>query len=169
MFRCPERIAPRIGTRDAPAGDMRLKRIAAASSIVLVSGFGLLQLVPYGRDHANPPVVAEPAWDRPTTRALAVRACFDCHSNETAWPWYSHVAPSSWLVQRHVDEGRQVLNFSEWTRSYEEAGEAAETVLEGEMPPSSYTILHPEARLSAEERRLLADGLVATVGAADDD
>jgi hypothetical protein len=63
--------------------------------LILVGGFLLIQLVPYGRAHANPPVVKEPAWDSPTTRALAKRACFDCHSNETVWPWYTNVAPVS--------------------------------------------------------------------------
>jgi hypothetical protein len=147
----------------------RYKRILLAIAIVAFTGFGVLQLIPYGRDHTNPRVLSEPTWDRPSTRALAARACFACHSNETTWPWYSHVAPTSWFVQRHVDEGRQVLNFSEWTRTYEEAGEAAEAVLEREMPPASYTLLHPEARLSAEERRILAEGLVATIGAGEDD
>lgn len=148
---------------------VRYKRVLIVMATITIAGFGILQLVPYGRDHTNPRVVLEPTWDRPSTRALAVRACFACHSNETTWPWYSHVAPTSWLVQRHVDEGRQVLNFSDWTRTYEEAGDAAEAVLEGEMPPASYTLLHPEARLSAEERRLLADGLLATMGAGHDD
>ena len=56
----------------------------------------VMQLVPYGRDHSNPPVTAEPNWDSPETRALFKRACFDCHSNETVWPWYAYVAPFSW-------------------------------------------------------------------------
>ena len=125
-----------------------------------------IQLVPYGRDHNNPPVVQEPRWDRPETRAMAVRACFDCHSNETHWPWYSNVAPLSWLLQRHVDEGREVLNFSEWQRTYKEAGESAETIDEGEMPLQTYVLLHPEARLSLAERKALAQGLTATLGPA---
>jgi len=121
------------------------------------------QLVPYGRNHTNPPVVAEPAWDQPETRAMAVRACFDCHSNQTVWPWYTHVAPVSWLVQHDVDEGRQMLNFSEWQRHHEEAGEAADEVLEQEMPPRIYLLPHPEARLLDSERQALARGLSATV------
>ncbi|MBX3248686.1 MAG: heme-binding domain-containing protein [Myxococcales bacterium] len=132
--------------------------------LVGIGLFLVAQLVPYGRAHTNPPVVQEPAWDRPATRALAVRACFDCHSNETRWPWYAHVAPMSWLVQRDVDVGRRVMNFSEWNRRYEEADEAAETVLEGEMPLGVYLLLHPSARLSVDEKRALADGLAATVG-----
>jgi mono/diheme cytochrome c family protein len=140
----------------------------------IVIGFGLgiavvavaIQLVPYGRDHGNPAVAGEPVWDRPATRALAVRACFDCHSNQVTWPWYSHVAPMSWLVQSHVDQGRRALNFSEWGHGGGEADDAAKVVRSGEMPPRSYTLMHPEARLSAEERAALAAGLATTVGQA---
>jgi hypothetical protein len=140
------------------------KKILRGVAITFAVAVVAIQLVPYGRDHTNPPRVVEPTWDRPETRELAVRACFDCHSNETAWPWYAHVAPTSWLVQSDVDEGRRVLNFSDWSRGYEEAAEAAEVVLENEMPPRSYTILHPEARLSPHEKRELAAGLNATLG-----
>lgn len=130
---------------------------------VVIAAFAI-QLVPYGRSHSNPPVVAEPTWDSARTRELAVRACFDCHSNETVWPWYSNVAPVSWLVQRDVDEGREKLNFSEWTTPAEEAGESAETVREGEMPPRVFLITHPEARLSAAEQEELATGLATMFG-----
>src|SRR5437764_214194 len=84
--------------------------------------FGLMQLVPTGISYTNPPVVSEPNWDSPQTRALAQRACFDCHSNETTWPWYSHVAPVSWLLARDVIEGRSRLNFSTWGQPNEGAG-----------------------------------------------
>ncbi|HET8738560.1 MAG TPA: heme-binding domain-containing protein [Acidimicrobiia bacterium] len=131
--------------------------------VVIVGGLLLIQLVPYGRDHDNPPVVAEPAWDSPQTRELAVRACYDCHSNETEWPWYSNVAPISWLVQRDVDEGREELDFSEWNLS-QEGDESAETVREGSMPPSQYLLTHPEARLTDAELAALEAGLVATFG-----
>lgn len=146
--------------------------MARSGKVLVVTGGAVLgvlllaQLVPYGRDHANPPVIAEPRWDTAATRALAKRACFDCHSNETRWPWYASVAPMSWLLQAHVDEGRRVLDFSEWTRGYEEAGESGETVRTGEMPPRSYVLLHPEAKLSDAERRQLAAGLDATLGSA---
>jgi len=123
-----------------------------------------VQLIPYGRDHSNPPVTGEPPWDSPDTRALARRACFDCHSNETEWPVYASVAPVSWLVQRDVTEGRAVLNFSEWPRPQEEATKAAEEVREGEMPPPAYALVHAHARLSAAERDRLAQGLAATLG-----
>jgi hypothetical protein len=123
----------------------------------------VIQLVPYGRAHSNPPLVEEPAWDRPATRELAQRACFDCHSNQTRWPWYSHVAPVSWLVQHDVDDGRKHLNFSEWQKKYKDADDAPELVKEGEMPLSIYLWMHAEARLSAEESKALAEGLTTTV------
>src|SRR6185312_12833385 len=83
--------------------------LLAAVVIVLV-----IQAVPYGREHTNPPLRVEPAWDSKRTRELVVRTCFDCHSNETVWPWYSSIAPISWLIQRDVNQGRAHLNFSEW-------------------------------------------------------
>ena len=137
-----------------------LKRIGLG----LVAVFLLIQIVPYGRDHDQPPVSAEPDWDSARTRELAVNTCFDCHSNETEWPWYSNVAPVSWLVQYDVDEGREKLNFSEWDTPQEEAEESAETVREGEMPPKKYVFLHPAADLSDTEEQDLIDGLVATFG-----
>jgi hypothetical protein len=142
----------------------RLLRWALIAAVVLLVG---AQLVPYGRAHTNPPVRAEPAWDSPRTRELAVAACFDCHSNQTAWPWYTSVAPMSWLTQRDVDEGRNVLNLSEFDRPQEEAGESAETVEEGEMPPRAYTLLHSGARLDDRERAELIAGLRATLGTDD--
>jgi hypothetical protein len=132
--------------------------------LVLALGAGI-QVVPYGRQHTNPPVAVEPGWDTPATRALAARACFDCHSNETVWPWYSNIAPISWLVERDVDEGRRALNFSEWNRPQKEARESANTVREGEMPPWIYTIRRASARLSPAEKEALARGLAATLGA----
>jgi mono/diheme cytochrome c family protein len=130
---------------------------------VLLGGLLATQLVPYGRDHENPPVVAEPSWDSAQTRELAVRACFDCHSNETVWPWYSNVAPLSWLVQRDVEEGREEINLSEWNRP-QEGEESAETVGDRSMPPRSYLLTHPDARLTDAELAALADGLAATLG-----
>ncbi len=89
------------------------RRFWVRSGLVLVLAFVAIQFVPYGGDHVNPPVGAEPIWDSPGTRTLAKQACFDCHSNETVWPAYSRVAPVSWLIQHDVAEGRAVLNFSE--------------------------------------------------------
>jgi hypothetical protein len=135
-------------------------------SLGLLGALVAIQLVPYGRDHINPPVTGEPAWDSPQTRAFAKQACFDCHSNETEWPAYASIAPVSWLVQHDVDEGRAVLNFSEWTRPQKEAKEAAKEVREGEMPPTAYKLIHAHARLSAADLNRLAQGLAQTLGAA---
>lgn len=135
---------------------------------MVVAGLaGLLvvaQLVPYGRDHSNPPVTQDAPWGDQQARALAVAACYDCHSNETQWRWYSNVAPASWLVQNHVDEGRRKVNFSEWDRPQEEADELAESVQEGSMPPRSYLFLHRSADLSESEKEQLVAALRALEG-----
>lgn len=141
-----------------------LKLILKRGALALLAVLLLLQLIPYGRDHANPKVQAEPAWDSPETRNLAARACFDCHSNETKWPWYSNVAPLSWPIQDHVEEGREKLNFSAWAQPQKEAHEAAEKTAEGDMPPADYLLLHADARLSAGETAALVKGLEATLG-----
>ena len=141
-----------------------MRRILLGMVTGLAIALVAIQLVPYGRAHTNPPVVAEPAWDSPQTRTAAVSACFDCHSNETEWPWYSNVAPFSWVLQRHVDEGREVLNFSEWGVGEQETEEIVESVESGDMPPFEYGLLHPSARLSAAELQTFIDGLIATFG-----
>ncbi len=144
-----------------------LRKILRWIGIALVVVLVAIQLVPYGRRHTNPPGRVEPPWDTPATRARAVRACYDCHSNETIWPWYSHVAPMSWLAQRDVEEGRRKLNFSEWDRPQKDAHESAKEVRKGEMPPWFYVSLHPDARLTAEETRALIVGLETTLGGKD--
>ncbi len=133
--------------------------------VALIIGFFLLQLIPYGKSHTNPPVVQEPNWDSPTTRVLAQRACFDCHSNETGWPWYSSIAPVSWLIQRDVDEGRQKLNFSEWQNAarFRHLNEIGEIINSGEMPPLQYYPMHPNARLTDTEKQALITGLQTTL------
>jgi hypothetical protein len=123
----------------------------------------LIQLVPYGRDHTNPPVVMEPKWDSPQTRQLAVDHCFQCHSNETTWPWYSNIAPASWLIEKDVIEGRQELNFSDWSRPGE-LDEIVEQIQSGRMPPIQYTLPHPESALTAEQKQAFIKGLQATTG-----
>ncbi|HEX7975152.1 MAG TPA: heme-binding domain-containing protein [Anaerolineales bacterium] len=134
--------------------------------LVIVGGFLVIQIIPYGHNHANPPVVSEPTWDSAQTRALAKRACFDCHSNESTWPWYSNIAPVSWLIQRDVDEGRSSLNFSEWGGSgNRRLREISRVVLEGQMPPAIYLLQHPNAKLTDAEIQQLANGLSATVNA----
>lgn len=144
----------------------RAEAIAAifyfALSVVLV--FVLIQFIPYGRAHSNPPVTGEPKWDSPRTRELVVNACYGCHSNEVEYPAYASVAPISWMVQSHVDEGRGQLNFSTFDVTTRGADEAVEVILDGSMPPSYYTRFgrHPEARLTDSEIQELVKGLRAT-------
>jgi hypothetical protein len=140
-----------------------IRRFVVRVAVGAVVVFAAVQLVPYGRDHTNPPVDREPVWHTPATRALAVRSCFDCHSNTTRWPWYSNVAPVSWLVQSDVDEGRGDLNFSEWARPQPAAGRAEQEIREGDMPPLLYRLQHAEARLTTGEREELLRGLRATL------
>jgi mono/diheme cytochrome c family protein len=125
---------------------------------------GLIQLIPYGREHTNPAVVLEPTWDSPQTRELARRACFDCHSHQTTWPWYSSVAPVSWLTQRDVNGGRRHLNFSEWNQPQRHAKDVVEQTESGEMPPWFYLPTHPEARLTPAERAALVAGFKKMTG-----
>lgn len=132
----------------------------------LVAGVALLlvaQVIPYGRDHTNPPVTQAVKWDSARTEQLAAGACLDCHSNLTEWKWYSNIAPASWLIYRDVQEGRSTLNFSEWDRPQAEADEIAEAVSEGSMPPLQYKPLHAGARLSGEQRHDLVLGLQRTL------
>lgn len=145
---------------------MNIKKLVYWVLGLLVGGFLLIQLVPYGRNHTNPPVLSEPNWDSPETRTLAATACFDCHSNETKWNrWYTQIAPASWLVQRDVEEGRQIVNFSEWDQNGKprELGEIIESVQEGQMPPQQYLILHPEAKLTPDQVNQLVTGFRATL------
>lgn len=121
--------------------------------------FALLQLVPYGWSHPNPPVTEDAPWPTPRARALAKAACYDCHSNESEWPVYSYVAPMSWLVRRDVENGRDKLNFSTWDRDDGEARDAAETIEDGSMPPRQYRFVHAGARLSASEKAELVAAL----------
>ena len=82
-----------------------VRRLILGLVLLLLFAFVALQLVPYGRAHDSPRVGREPPWDSPGPRELAVRACFDCHGNESAWPRYSGIAPTSWLVQHPSRKG----------------------------------------------------------------
>src|SRR4051794_27606275 len=94
--------------------------------------FLLLQLVPYGWDHSNPPVARQLTWPDRATEQLAQGACYACHSNETEWPAYSYVAPASWLVRHDVEDGRSKLNLST-VGGLDELHDAAEAIEGGSM------------------------------------
>ena len=125
-----------------------------------------IQAIPYGRAHSNPPITGEPEWATPRTRELMVRACFGCHSNEVEYPAYASVAPISWVVEAHVAEGREKVNYSEFDSRQRGADETIEVIEEGSMPPGYYTQFgrHPEAKLTTAEVAELIAGLKATPG-----
>ena len=136
-------------------------------ALIVVAVLGVaIQFVPYSVEDRS--ARDEPAWDSPNTRKLFMRACADCHSNETNVLWFEHVAPVKWYVANHVEEGRSALNVSEWhTAAGRDMDELTKVIEEGEMPLDSYTYLglHPDAKLSAAERQQLVDGLKATAEA----
>jgi len=146
-----------------------MKKIFTKKNIIIVilaaTGiFVLIQFIPFGHDHTNPPVVSEPNWDSAQTKAVFQKACFDCHSNETIWPWYSNIAPMSWLVQVDVNEGRSRMNFSEWNaQNGINADFISMMVTSGEMPPLQYLLMHPDARLSQAEKDQLVQGIKTTL------
>ena len=137
--------------------------------IVVIAAFALAQLVPVPRE--NPPVESEVAVT-PEARAVLVRACFDCHSNQVVWPWYSRVAPVSWLVAKDVREGREQLNYSTWSRydarrQRKLLKETLKEIDEGEMPLAIYLVRHPEAKLSPADRRVLQQWVDERIAALD--
>jgi hypothetical protein len=139
----------------------RLKRILA----IIIVAFGLLQLTNAAR--TNPTVT--PGHDLlssngpPTDISGLLRgACYDCHSYETHWPWYGHVAPVSWWLDNHVRDARERLNFSEWPHSDPQKAarkwnHVVDTVRDGSMPLPSYARIHKAARLTDDQRKRLAD------------
>lgn len=143
----------------------RLKKVLKLSALVTALLFVGAQA--YRPDRTNPPV-DESKTMRANTRmtpeveAILERSCKDCHSSETVWPWYSNVAPASWFLQRHVEEGRRELSFSEWAtyskrKRERKLYEICREVESGEMPLKSYLPLHPSARLSEEDKRVLCE------------
>jgi hypothetical protein len=141
---------------------MKKKTLLWILAALVVAGL-LIQLIPLPGRGSNPPVVSEPNWDSPQTRALVQRACFDCHSNETVWPWYSYVAPVSWLVYSDTMNGRSHMNFSDWGTRHPNLDEIIGVIQEGEMPPAVYLPMHPSARLSAAEKQQLITGITNSI------
>ena len=139
---------------------------------ILLLLLGILLLAQFIQPDRSAPA-ADPARDMLTVtnapadiRQLVVGACYDCHSHRTEYPWYGYITPMSFIVQDHINEAREHLNFSLWDTfaGSEEAGEAAEDLQEGEMPPGYYTLVHGEARLSDGDRNKLVAWLNANLG-----
>jgi|WetSurMetagenome_2_1015567.scaffolds.fasta_scaffold194804_2 hypothetical protein len=132
-----------------------LKKILIAVVVILIA----IQFIPVER--TNPPVTKE--IDAPTNvLSILKTSCYDCHSNETAWPWYSYVAPVSFLVTADVENARKRVNFSEWDK-YDEKKKAKkleamiEDVEEGEMPLPKYILMHKEAELDQSKIKIIKD------------
>lgn len=124
-------------------------------------------------ERTNPPASNPLAIGDSRVESTLRRSCFDCHSNQTRWPWYSSVAPMSWQIASHVKEGREHMNFSDWNgeRAAKRLGEICEEIREGKMPIQGYVLLHGDAKLSGADMdalcewsgaRLVAMGLPAT-------
>lgn len=125
--------------------------------VALVVLLVVVQFIPVHR--SNPPVSSDIPTS-PEVKTVLRRACYDCHSHATVWPWYSQVAPLSWLIVHDVNEGRKELNFSTWDRystqeQVKKLKESWKEIQEGDMPPWSYRGPHRDAQLSAQDRALL--------------
>jgi hypothetical protein len=134
--------------------------LLAAGALVVMQFFRPERTNPLSDPAASFEAVAKPSSE---VIASLKRACYDCHSNQTVWPWYSNLAPVSWLIASDVKQGRAHLNFSEWTRPGPEGelpslGEACEAVRAGKMPLRSYTLLHPDAKLTLQEAATVCSG-----------
>lgn len=142
-----------------------MKRILKIIAIILIIAFAAIQF--FRPDFNNPPVnpseTLESSGQVPeNVQAVLKRSCYDCHSNETVYPWYSKIQPSAWFLADHISEGRRELNFSVW-KTYEtrrqsrKLEEMCEQVQSGEMPLSSYLWMHWGATLSVEEVKTICD------------
>lgn len=135
--------------------------------LIIVVLFGLIQLIPFGKAHANPAVVNAAVWDNPQTATMIRDACYDCHSNETVWPWYSNIAPVSWLNQVDVDEGRSRMNLSEWPtdKAVQQnlVNRMIRVIQNGQMPPFYYVWMHSNASFTADQKAQLIQDLQNSV------
>ena len=138
------------------------RRLLGRVALGLVALLLVAQLVPYGRDHANPTPTRPVRFADATTARIVARACGDCHSDLTRWPAYASIAPMSWLVLNDVKGGRENLNFSAWDRPQPDVAEVVDAIMGKGMPPLQYRLIHSGARLSDGERRTLAAGLRRT-------
>ncbi|MBA3873051.1 MAG: heme-binding domain-containing protein [Anaerolineae bacterium] len=148
----------------------RRRKVLLGIVAVIVIAFIGLQLIPPEKVFSdykfpgNPPVDAQFQWDSPQTEQLARSACYDCHSNETRYPWYSHVAPVSWLIYDDINVARDSLNFSTWSKREIDVNDIIDQIQQGAMPLPIYLPLHSEAQLTAEQKAQLIAGLQATFG-----
>ncbi len=142
---------------------MKIKKILKIIAIVLIVGFVVIQFI--RPDRTNPPIVQAETIEATTqvpenVHAILKRSCSDCHSNETTYPWYSNIAPFSWLLADHINEGRRELNYSVWNtytakKKRHKMDEICEQIQSGEMPHNQYLWLHTDAKLSEDDKKIL--------------
>jgi hypothetical protein len=135
---------------------MRVSRIIFLALIAAIIGIQFIEI-----EKSNPPVTGD-LQASVEVKSILKEACYDCHSNETKWPWYSKVAPVSFLIVNHVNEGREHLNFSSWTKMFSQKQQEAkeeiwEEIEKDEMPLDNYTLLHPKAKLTIEQKKTIKD------------
>ena len=142
-----------------------IQKILKWTAIALAVVFAALQFIRPAR--TNPPVdesrtISAHTRITPEVATILDRSCNDCHSNQTRWPWYSNVAPVSWFVVNHVNDGRREMNFSDWAQYSQDERERylkkiCLEVKQGAMPLRSYLRLHHEAKLSSDDLKTLCD------------
>ena len=134
-----------------------MKNIRKVILLIIAGIVIVIQFIPV--DRTNPPVTAD-LWAPEDVKEILKNSCYDCHSNETDWPWYSYVTPVSWLVSNDVNDARRHLNFSDWENMNMSArkkmlDEIWEEIEGGEMPLSIYTFMHSDAKISDEQLKFI--------------
>jgi hypothetical protein len=142
-----------------------MRKLAKLTLILLAFVFLGMQCVPTATTKASATTGAPMAEViNPQVGAILDRSCQDCHSNRTTWPWYSHVAPVSWIAAKHVSEGREILDFSDWANQPDSADERmliCDAVSDGRMPLPGYTLIHRNAKLSKRDVELICNWAAA--------
>ena len=148
-----------------------MRKLAKLTSILLAFVFLGMQLVPAATTPKASATLGTHMAEtiNPRVRAILDRSCQDCHSSRTIWPWYSRVAPVSWIVSKHVREGREMLDFSEWANQPPSADDRmliCDAVSDGRMPLPEYTVIHRNAKLSKRDVELICGWAAAPSAAA---
>ncbi len=142
-----------------------MRKVAKLTSMLFVSVFIGVQLVPTpGTSKTSTARTRRAEMINPQVGKILDRSCQDCHSNRTVWPWYSHIAPVSWVIFKHVNDGREMLDFSEWANQPPSANERmqiCDAVSDGRMPLPGYIVIHHNARLSKQDVELICDWAAA--------
>ena len=145
-----------------------MKTLMRIAKWILIAGIVLFLGIQFVRPARTNPAVDESqtifarTQMPPEVAAIFNRSCVDCHSDKTAWPWYTNVAPVSWFIANHVNTGRRFLNLSKWggldhDRQDRRLRQICDEVQDGAMPLSSYTPMHPNSNLSADDKKTLCD------------